>query len=271
MKTLKSIGFMFYFLVTQCSVTGAFLITRLLFDASWSDKVLQTIDKYGAMSLPYLKLIAEACVPAMILADLLICIPVIYSYTKKGNKLVSSISVIYFICLTAFALTLNFVISVIVNSLPVSSTSEFYTAITSSVIGDNKIMAFLSTAIMAPIAEEVIFRLGICRILYKDNVKRGIIVSSILFGLAHMNVIQSTYAFVLGLILASAFVKSEYNLAVPILLHVIINGSSVLYEYYPKVTIAFGLLIVMYALFWFAFDYLTRLFDCDSTAVKQLC
>ena len=234
MKTLKSIGFMFYFLVTQCSVTGAFLIARLLFDASWSDKVLQTIDRYGAMSLPYLKLIAEACVPAMILADLLISIPVIYSYTKKGNKLISSISVIYFICLTAFALTLNFVISVIVNSLPVSSTSEFYTAVTSSVIGDNKIMAFLSTAIMAPIAEEVIFRLGICRILYKDNVKRGIIVS-------------------------------------PILLHVIINGSSVLYEYYPKVTIAFGLLIVMYALFWFAFDYLTKLFDCDSTTVKQLC
>lgn len=271
MKTLKSIGFMLYFLITQCAIAGAFLITRLIFDTAWSNKVLQTIDSSGAMSLSYLKLIAEACVPAMIIADLLISIPVVCSYAKKGNKLISSISVTHFICLTAFSLMLNFVISAIVNSLPVSSTSEFYTAITSSVIGDNKIMAFISTAIMAPITEEIIFRLGICRILYKDNVKRGIIVSSVLFGLAHMNVIQSTYAFVLGLILASAFIKSEYNLAVPILLHVIINGSSVLYEYYPKVTIALGSMIVMYALFWFVFDYLTKLFDCDSSAVKQLC
>lgn len=76
MKTLKSIGFMLYFLITQCAVAGAFLITRLIFDTAWSNKVMQTIDSSGAMSLSYLKLIAEACVPAMIIADLLISIPV---------------------------------------------------------------------------------------------------------------------------------------------------------------------------------------------------
>lgn len=78
-------------------------------------------------------------------------------------------------------------------------------------------------------AEEIIFRRCICNWFYNEKV--GIFASAFAFGLAHMNLIQSTYAFLLGLILAYLY-KKKNNLTVPTIIHIAINCSSVLFSYF---------------------------------------
>lgn len=60
MKLLKSFGFVIYFLVVQCIVTGSYLLLRLWFDTTWLNAVSDTFYNSGAMSFAYLKLIAQA-------------------------------------------------------------------------------------------------------------------------------------------------------------------------------------------------------------------
>lgn len=258
MKLLKSLGIAGYFIGIQCLVTGIYFILRLLLDMEWLDQVYTVLSTDGPMSLNYLKLIASACIPAMIISDIIVCIPLVIIYHKKGYKIIDSVKLIDQAELVALALILNLVISAVVAALPESNTSDFYNTLTSAVIGDNKILVLLSTAIVAPITEEIIFRLGICGVLYRDNSRRGILISSLLFGLAHMNVIQSSYAFVLGLILATLYVKNNYNIFVPIIMHITINGSSVLFEYFKVPTLATAALFTIFAFTWIFFDKIEK-------------
>ena len=64
-----------------------------------------------------------------------------------------------------------------------------------------------------------------------------------MFGIAHMNPIQSTYAFILGLILGYIYYKTG-NLLNSILLHLTINSTSVLYEYAPLMVQGYMCLII---------------------------
>ena len=77
--------------------------------------------------------------------------------------------------------------------------------------------------IVIPICEEIIYR----RIIF-DHLRRNynlvcaIIIQSIIFGIAHGNIVQGIYAFVLGLVLALVYIN--YNsLWANIILHIIFN------------------------------------------------
>ena len=79
----------------------------------------------------------------------------------------------------------------------------------------NPILAFISVAILAPIVEEIIFR----GIIFNeaDKYKGGafpIIISALLFGLAHMQPIQIVYAFIVGLIFGFVYSKTHSLLIV---------------------------------------------------------
>lgn len=267
MKLLKSLGMAGYFIGVQCLITSIYFILRLLLDEAWLNQIYEVLAKHGPLSFDYLKMIASACIPAMIISDVVVCIPLIFVYHRKGYKLISKIKMLDQAWLIAIALILNLFISIIVSELPASDTSNFYNTLTSAVIGDNAVLVFLSTAIAAPVAEEIIFRLGICGILYRDNAVEGILISSLLFGIAHMNPIQSSYAFVLGLVLAYLYTKNSYNIAVPIVMHITINGSSVLFEYFKMPTLFTGSLFTIFALAWLFLDRLDNTFG--NSQIKQ--
>lgn len=73
--------------------------------------------------------------------------------------------------------------------------------------------------VLAPILEEVIFRLGIFRLLRKMLPFFGAMtLSAALFGLYHGNAVQGTYGFLVGL--ALAFLMEKYRTVYgPILFH----------------------------------------------------
>lgn len=80
---------------------------------------------------------------------------------------------------------------------------------------------FLYGCIAAPFAEEILFRGYIQRALQPFGKKFSIFCSAVLFGLFHGNLIQTPYAFLVGLVLG--YVTAEYSIVWAIALHLINN------------------------------------------------
>jgi len=80
---------------------------------------------------------------------------------------------------------------------------------------------FLYAGILAPITEEILFRGVIQRSVLPFGKKLAILVSALTFGLFHGNLIQTPYAFAVGLVLG--YVAAEYNILWAMLLHMINN------------------------------------------------
>lgn len=79
------------------------------------------------------------------------------------------------------------------------------------------------SGIFAPLLEEVIFRGGIFRLLRKKlSFLWGAMISSILFGLYHGNLVQFIYAALLGMLLAYVY-ETYGSLKAPIVAHVAAN------------------------------------------------
>ena len=89
-------------------------------------------------------------------------------------------------------------------------------------------LQIITTCIGAPLAEELLFRGLIHRRLRKVlNVVPAMIISSLLFGIIHGNIIQAIYATLIGLICAFVYEKFK-NLWAPIILHAAANSFAVI-------------------------------------------
>jgi len=80
---------------------------------------------------------------------------------------------------------------------------------------------FLYASIAAPIVEEILFRGFVQRSLLPFGKKFAIFGSALLFGMFHGNLVQTPYAFLVGLVLG--YVAAEYNIWWAIALHMINN------------------------------------------------
>lgn len=86
------------------------------------------------------------------------------------------------------------------------------------------IWTFLNVVFLGPIVEEIIFR-GITfnYIERASNHKVAIVLSAIIFGLWHMNIVQIVYVPIMGVILAFVYYYSGKNLLFPIVIHILNN------------------------------------------------
>lgn len=98
-------------------------------------------------------------------------------------------------------------------------------------LGDETIFMVLCICILAPIGEELIFRGLTLRIMRKAFPwQAAVIIQAVLFGIYHMNLVQSIYAALLGLFMG--YLAYRYNSIVPgILLHISINSLSYVIGY----------------------------------------
>lgn len=91
-----------------------------------------------------------------------------------------------------------------------------------SVSGDsNTVSMFLYSALLAPITEEIFFRGYILRSLRPFGKRFAIFGSAFLFGLFHGNLLQTPYAFLVGLVLG--YVTVEYSIGWAVVLHMFNN------------------------------------------------
>ena len=115
----------------------------------------------------------------------------------------------------------NNLLLIIESFLPQSMLSSF-SEVDSMIFGGSFVIVLLSAGIFGPIVEELIFR-GIVykRLRKKSNFLIASVVSAFIFGLAHMNVVQFIYAFILGVIMA--FLFETYGIFGSMLMHIVAN------------------------------------------------
>lgn len=96
--------------------------------------------------------------------------------------------------------------------------------------GVNLIIMILTSAVLPGICEEIMHR-GMLLQTYKTyGVKNAIIISSILFGLMHLNVSQFFYATIIGLIIAFVDMTSD-NIIPGIIIHFMNNALSIYFTF----------------------------------------
>ncbi len=90
------------------------------------------------------------------------------------------------------------------------------------------VLQILATCVGAPFAEELLFRGLIHKNLRKVmNMIPAMLISSLLFGIIHGNIIQGIYAFLIGLICAFVYEKFK-TIWAPIILHAAANSFAVI-------------------------------------------
>lgn len=88
------------------------------------------------------------------------------------------------------------------------------------------VLLFVFTVFFAPIVEEFVFRKAIVT-FFKNSPAVAILFSGIAFGYIHVtsgDYIQIIYYMTIGMVLAFFYIKSQYNIFVPIIMHLIFNG-----------------------------------------------
>lgn len=139
--------------------------------------------------------------------------------------------------MACLGLSLQFLISMCLNAvypvLPQNLTDQ-YSELMESLLGGNIWLSLFVTVILAPLAEEFLFR----GITMKKAQKimpfmAANVLQAVLFGIYHMNLIQGVYAFALGLVLGFT---AEYfhSIWAAILLHAFVNGSAEVLSHLPE-------------------------------------
>ncbi len=91
--------------------------------------------------------------------------------------------------------------------------------------GTDQALALAATVILAPVAEEIIFRGYLLnRLLRWFGERESVFLSSAVFALCHVSVIWILYAFFMGVLLARVSLRED-NIAFSIALHVGFNGN----------------------------------------------
>ena len=146
-----------------------------------------------------------------------------------SGKLIAAVA-----CLgLSLQLLISLCLSMVYPLLPQDLTDQ-YNTLMESLLGGNVWLSLFVTVILAPLAEEFLFR----GITLKKAQKimpffAANVLQAVLFGIYHMNLIQGVYAVALGLILGytAKYFRSVWT---AILLHAFVNGSAEVLSYLPE-------------------------------------
>lgn len=131
-----------------------------------------------------------------------------------------------------FAVMFSLAVSNLVSAFQIDNIYGSYENTSNNLLQGNIIYRLAAIGILAPIAEEIIYR----GLVYNRTEKEfgsitAIIVSSAAFGIFHFNLLQGIYAFLMGIAFAWFYEKSG-SLTVSICMHMVINIVAVLLDYY---------------------------------------
>ena len=128
-------------------------------------------------------------------------------------------------------------------------------------------LCLLSTGILAPIAEEIVFRYGVKNELTRISSQFALIMQASIFGRMHINLIQCAYAIILGYLFGIA--DNKYKSIFPsCIMHIVINNSSVILSFAASSVkselVGYGIMAIL----WIGYSLYRREFD-DAVAVQQ--
>ena len=200
-RTLVSIGI---FVVTQIVVTAIFMIAGIAHGMDMNTAVNSTLG------------------PALLISDLLVIIILLILKYCSFKELFKTAPADVLLISVVFALCGMFAVDILSSAFNIpNNLEEQFKAMSGTVTG------FLGICIVGPVMEEIIMR----RVILKEMEKAtksmwlGIIISSALFAIIHINPIQVVFAMPAGIFLGWLYCKTG-SLLVPICIHILNNTIS---------------------------------------------
>lgn len=188
-----------------------------------------------------IRLVADNSFLLMLVSQLLLLIPsVVYIVASRKNlkrairlKKISPFNIV--LCIM-FAILIMPVMNLI-NAISLLFSQNMIQGTVTDIVSNNSL--FLSVFVVALIPclfEETIFRGVFYNEYRKSNIKMGIFLSALLFGLMHQNFNQFTYAFAMGIVFA-LLIEATDSIVSTMVVHFVINANSVIMTYMlPKMT-----------------------------------
>jgi len=262
----KSIWMIIVYFILQALITvifGFIFTTKETMDfteahPTWSNEEVNNALEIYFESDIYAERMAQFLVDNTILILILTIIfilPIIvhqYRKINKDKKLNNPINKKDILNLTiigsSLALFLNMVITIINRLMPVEE------AVT---LDKNIFISIIGVGILGPIIEELLFRGILYNKLQKFNSKKiSIILTTLIFGLIHMNIIQAIYAGILGLLFLWVY-DYHKNIKAPIITHMACNTIIVILSFLlAKINILGAIILSVIMLFIFIFTFL---------------
>lgn len=145
---------------------------------------------------------------------------------KAGNRLSAGEIVLLFLMGGGLSIYGNLLVNMLGSFLEKKEYQELMNQVTE---GKSLVMMIFWMGIVAPVAEEVIFRWLIYLRLrdYCRTVSAAAVISALIFGLYHGNLLQAVYAFLLGMLFAMILEKTG-SLVSCLLLHMGANTASLI-------------------------------------------
>lgn len=125
------------------------------------------------------------------------------------------------LCMVIFAQLLFQIIATLIEGLLNLIGLTAMGSMESATMGVETISMFLYVCVGAPIAEELLFRGLVLRTLMPHGKRFAIVMSALLFGVYHGNIVQIPYAMAVGLVFG--YVAAEYSVAWAMALHMFNN------------------------------------------------
>ena len=167
----------------------------------------------------------------------LIAIPVVYVDYKRDLMLSGKYGIKYpfdmhMVKTTLFVAVITICLSVALNNIismsPLVAMSEEYQNANDAFYGSTIFLELIGSALVTPFLEELLHR-GVVygRLRKMMGMWPAVFVSAFVFAGLHFNIVQFTYAFLLGVVFA-LFVEKSGRLYPAVLAHVIANGIAVI-------------------------------------------
>lgn len=266
MALLKGLGYFGIYLGLMFAVLFVWgMVESAKILADYAAKGLSITDPgmYAQYMEDYVQAVTEISVPSTIVVNVLMVAVTCLIFVCRKKKVTKELSLRKFhpgaiVPIVLMGLGMNVATNLVMGFLPEELLSSYEQA--SSVYDEVGLIVLLHTLISAPIVEEWVFR-G----LVFDRMKKGMpvvaamIISSVLFGVLHGNLVWAAYATVLGILLTWVFCRTKSLLA-SILFHFTYNLCGILLSLLPETTpdwagwviIAAGVVFVAAGAFLFA-------------------
>ena len=233
----KSMAYFAVYFLTQIIVSIAFgigLTAKLTMELMESGEELDT----SAMMIQVSEGIANHAMLMAFIAGVLtlfiywlVCAIRKKKFTREVS--IRSIPVEAIVPIALLAASFNIITSVIISIIPWPQSWLNSYATSSSVI-DSSLMTWLTAVLMAPVLEEIVFRGFLYTRLKKGLGKiAAVIITSLVFGIAHGTVIWFIYTFIFSIVLIWIFEKFQ-SLTASILLHLAYNLSGMALSLIPE-------------------------------------
>ncbi len=163
---------------------------------------------------------------------------------KPQNKYIFKHPLYYLLCILLGVLASHGA-SILVSFMHIDNILGSYSAVEEVVYQSSTAWIIVSTVFIAPILEELIFRLlifGLLRI--KLNFWVSALISSALFGFYHLNLMQGVYAFIVGVLFCYLNEKFQ-NITSTMVCHMAANSFMLLLNYLDFVYPATWIYIVV--------------------------